>query len=201
MIKHNVIYQAMNTEQKAKAYDEAIKRAKYYQKENGSAVISAIFPELKEESEDDRIRKNIKIALISVEEELADFYSTHHTSQEEFLAWLEKQSEQKPDDWGEEDKKELEVIIDELTKYVMFNQYGTSLSVYDISWLEKLPSRFITQQQQKQEWSEEDKIDTEILNAAILFVVNNTDEFACNGVSKEDVINWLKSLKQKIKEK
>lgn len=188
----------MNTEQKAKSYERALKEAVAAYKDEDKhlkATLERIFPELKEESEDERIRKDI-IAIFKGE--------IHYTSEEDakrYIDWLEKQGEQKPDDWGEEDKKELEVIIDELKKYVMFNQYGTPLSVYDISWLEKLPSRFITQQQPEQEWGEEDEIDTEILDAAILFVMNCTDEFACNGVSKEDVINWFKSLKQRIKEK
>ena len=42
------------------------------------------------------------------------------------------------------------------------------------------------------------EIDKEILNAAILFAMNSTDEFACNGVSKEDVIDWLKSFKDRV---
>lgn len=41
--------------------------------------------------EDDRIRKNIKLALMSMKDNLSVFYSTHHTSQKELLAWLEKQ--------------------------------------------------------------------------------------------------------------
>lgn len=83
-----------------KKYKEALKKAegiiKYYKERNRDEAsiedLETIFPELKE-SEDERIRKNIKLALMSMEEELADFYSTHHTSQEEFLAWLEKQGE------------------------------------------------------------------------------------------------------------
>lgn len=76
-----------------KLYKEALGRANAAHKDEDrhlKATLERIFPELKE-SEDERIRKNIKIALMSVEEELADFYSTHHTSQEEFLTWLEKQ--------------------------------------------------------------------------------------------------------------
>ena len=86
----------MTQEQKAKAYDKALERAKQVRKYSSDLAeikrMEEIFPELCE-SEDEKIRKNIKVALMSVEEELADFYSTHHTSQEEFLAWLEKQGE------------------------------------------------------------------------------------------------------------
>ena len=45
--------------------------------------------------EDERIKKNIKIALLSMDDNLKDFYYTHHTSKEECLDWLEKQGEQK----------------------------------------------------------------------------------------------------------
>ena len=45
-------------------------------------------------AEDEKIRKNIKIALMSMENELRDFYYTHLTSQKELIAWLEKQGKQ-----------------------------------------------------------------------------------------------------------
>ncbi len=88
----------MNTEEKARAYDEALERAREAKQNTESAVtigvLEEVFPQLAEDY-DERIRKNIKIALMSVEEELADFYYTHHTSQEELLTWLEKQGEPK----------------------------------------------------------------------------------------------------------
>ena len=81
----------MTQEEKAKAYDEALERAKYYQKENGSAVISAIFPELKE-SESEKIRRAI----------IEHFAGSHSCmfpykgfTKEQILAWLEKQGETK----------------------------------------------------------------------------------------------------------
>ena len=83
----------MTQEQKAKAYDEALKVLHKYDGANimfSQSLKEEMFPELKE-SEDERIRRNIKIALMSMEENLTDFYSTHHTSQKELLAWLEKQ--------------------------------------------------------------------------------------------------------------
>ena len=84
----------MTQEEKAKAYDEAIKVANKYKDTHimFPQIKDEIFPELKE-SGDERIRKNIKIALMSMEDNLVDFYSTHHTSQKELLSWLEKQGE------------------------------------------------------------------------------------------------------------
>lgn len=52
-------------------------------------------PKVITDSESDKIKKNIKIALMSMEDNLSVFYSTHHTSQKELLAWLEKQGEKK----------------------------------------------------------------------------------------------------------
>ena len=54
-LKINYIMEELSIEEKAKRYDEVIERAKHYQKVNGSAVIPAIFPELKE-SEDEKIK-------------------------------------------------------------------------------------------------------------------------------------------------
>ena len=52
----------LSIEEKAKAYDKVLERAKDFQKVNGvagSAVISEIFPELvKKEGKDELIRKN-----------------------------------------------------------------------------------------------------------------------------------------------
>ena len=91
--------------------------------------------------------------------------------------------------WSEEDEKELGAIIDELKRYVMFKQYGTPLSVYDISWLEELPSRFIIQQQPKQEWSKEDKSFIEDITNVIIENYNILQS------DKEKMIDWLKSIK------
>ena len=94
-------------------------------------------------------------------------------------------------EWNEEDKKELKVIIDELKRYVMFKQYGTPLSVYDISWLEELPSRFIIQQQPQQNWNEEDK-----------YMFNLISNLSLTGYKKHPKLpswdfikNWLESIK------
>ena len=77
----------MTQEEKARAYDEAIKRAKDLNADNmlSDDAIDEIFPELRE-SEDERIRKRI-YGLIYHNDALLD--------KEELLAWLEKQKEQK----------------------------------------------------------------------------------------------------------
>lgn len=80
----------LSIEEKAKAYDEAIERAKKLQHDN--AWVTSIFPELKE-SEDEKIRK----ALIELSKEVAQeqFFTNRGTNLQNVLAWLEKQGEQK----------------------------------------------------------------------------------------------------------
>lgn len=93
-------------EQKAKAYDKALNTAReildhtsknylctYFTKEDIKDMYSRFFPELKEESEDERIRKAIinEISLLekeSVVEQRKNVYQS-------WIVWLEKQGEQK----------------------------------------------------------------------------------------------------------
>ena len=78
----------MTEQEKAKAYDEAIERAK---KLYGNGITEEIFPELKE-SDDERIKKNC-IHFLELQKQ-------HHAATfeiEECIAWLEKQGEKYTD--------------------------------------------------------------------------------------------------------
>ena len=89
-----------------KKYKEALERAKKTlekssAKDEAKLVVEYFFPELAE-SEDERIRKWI----------LEYLYDGLRKSDEQFkeqfktaIAWFEKQKEQKPAEWGEEDEK------------------------------------------------------------------------------------------------
>ena len=75
----------MTEKEKAKAYDEAIERAK---KSYGNRIAEEIFPELKE-NDTERIRKNC-IHFLELQKQ-------HHAATfeiEECIDWLEKQGEQ-----------------------------------------------------------------------------------------------------------
>ena len=128
----------MTQEEKAKAYDEALEQAKRWHKafvmgHNYPATdikvsYEIMFPELKE-SEDERIRK-----------ELIAFLKYYHTGQgncvvydDDWIAWLEKQGEQKPA-WSEEDEKIYQSIMDDT---VQENQ----LDIKQINWLKSLRQR------------------------------------------------------------
>jgi len=82
-------------EEKAKAYDEAIKRAAIAYKDEDrhqKATLERIFPELKE-SMDEKVRKAIKYAVSQLTDIcLQERYSV---KQNDCIAWLEKQVEKK----------------------------------------------------------------------------------------------------------
>ena len=83
----------MTQEQKAKAYDEALERAKSVIEQNPlmeylKKGIEYIFPELKE-SEDERIRKS----LLKYLHTLPNHYSHDGVCAPEWIDWLEKQGE------------------------------------------------------------------------------------------------------------
>jgi hypothetical protein len=97
----------LSIEEKAKAYDEAIERAKQLSKElTVDDIVEEIFPELKE-SEDERVRNK-----------LIEFFKGYYPdeewwgniTQEDILAWLGKQGDQKPAEWSEKDEKMIDAI-------------------------------------------------------------------------------------------
>lgn len=99
----------MTQEEKAKAYDEALLRAKSKIKNDKDHVlyendVIEIFPELKE-SEDEKIRKD----LIQWIDEFPDTIWRGHYKKDVFV-WLKKQGEQKSA-WSEEDEKMVKDII------------------------------------------------------------------------------------------
>lgn len=99
-------------EEKAKAYDEAIERVKdFIEKQNPPAfdknLIGTIFPELKEESKDERIRREL-ITLIQGCDK--GCYTTISPSRiKEYTAWLEKQKQVK--NTNKEDEEVRRYII------------------------------------------------------------------------------------------
>ena len=84
----------MTIEEKARAYDEALERARMLNNgkdgdvEAGTTTCEYIFPELKE-SEDERIRKFICSIIDNLEPK--DFVGVKKMN---VIAWLEKQKEQ-----------------------------------------------------------------------------------------------------------
>ena len=128
---------------KYKVNEEAVKKIAERVYDNGSTVINRndleeMFPALKE-SEDERIRK-----------ELIDFFLKHldYASEEgtkeqlkSWIAWLEKQGEQKPVEWSEEDEDMRYKATAVLNKLCASNKefvFAHSTLVKVFSWLKSL---------------------------------------------------------------
>lgn len=79
-----------------KLYEEARERAKAWHRRELAGtqkeMAEYIFPDLKE-SEDERIRKAIRLVLIATEDEQKAFYSTHGLTRKDCTDWLEKQKD------------------------------------------------------------------------------------------------------------
>lgn len=80
----------MNTEEKARAYDEALEKAKKYMAEGYTVLIPDLFPELKE-TEDERMTRVIGLALTDVPEER---FASLGVNLKDCLGYLEKKKEQ-----------------------------------------------------------------------------------------------------------
>ena len=120
----------MNIKEKAKAYDAAIERAKYYQKENGSAVITAIFPEL---SYDEKMRKMAIKAVYAPEAQ--ECIKSWKVNPDDVIAWIKKQS--KKSSWSEKDEINCQLI----QTIVCYSNITADLANKLSNWLKSLKER------------------------------------------------------------
>jgi hypothetical protein len=172
----------LSIEEKAKAYDEALERARdvytyYCDDREQLRKIESIFPELTE-SEDERIRRWIINYLEN--KALNSGIIEEKTNIKNAIAWLEKQGEQKSA-WSEEDEKMLESCIGAIgaADYYTFDD-----KMEMEKWLKSLKYRV----QPKQEWSEEDESN---LDLAIYHI--RREPYRESDV--EPIVDWLKSLR------
>jgi len=129
----------MTTEEKARAYDEALKQIEECTPdENGFVTIypSEIFPELKEsENADEKVRKAL-IKLVTNHASM-DLFIEYDIHLDEALDWLEKQGEQKPadppkfkvGDWLTNGLKIRKIIAIGTGLYIMEREDGTEVSL------------------------------------------------------------------------
>ena len=109
-----------------KLYDKALEltRQKYEQarKDNNPiyCIYEEIFPELRE-SEDERIRK----CVAEIVKCFAWRGGFEPVTKEKCLAWLEKQKEQKPVEWSEEDEKNIYFLTRLIELYIKDGRYET----------------------------------------------------------------------------
>lgn len=120
----------MSIEEKAKAYDEALERARKYMAKGYDVLMPEIFPQLRE-SEDERIRKEI-IKFIQ------DFCNPCDPDCDKWIAYLEKHKEQKPVEWSEEDERMLSRCEKSIEFSKQFADSDTFKKAKDneIDWLE-----------------------------------------------------------------
>lgn len=179
----------MNGEQK---YNEALMRAKEeMSKQNmkndviANHLVEVIFPELKE-SEDERIRKELiqYIKDINKTGHLLSRYS------EEWLAWLEKQGEQKPVEWNEEDERIYQSIMDDTVQENQLDDRQTK-------WLSDIKYRYVPQP--KQEWNEVDENEYNHILKILNLVAEEQENKGYNNLISS--VNWLKSIKDRIQSK
>ena len=186
----------LSIEEKAKRYDEAIKKARNIVNSINVGLIGknsfeAVFPELKE-SEDERIRKRIIHALHGDVLELSEI--------KEAVDWLEKQGEKGTkgndmeipfDAWSEDDDEHLGRILKELENQRQrpFNRPYLDKIESDCNWLKFLKDR--VQLQPVQGWSNEDSVR---LKRIIDFLRHNRKGDTDAIYQQEQDIDWLKSL-------
>lgn len=205
----------LTIEQKAEAYDEAIKRAEKWRNAPNvdkiptfaNRVIDDIFPELPE-SEDERIRQRIIHALHGDVLEMSEI--------KEAIAWLEKKGEQKP-----VDKVEPKFKVDDVmrTKQEAADNITSGLPVIvsiDEEYYHCNNELIAIKNQDDYEyppmnrkhnsaWSEEDKEMLDLLIANYKFLCKEFrdkehDFFVGMGLVEEDLemVNWLKYLKDRV---
>lgn len=155
----------LSEKEKAKRYDEALKKAKdfykgYKQRDNQLYAddLESLFPELKE-SENKRMIQYFKdLAPFDKADELYEKYGFSH---KDAIAWLEKKGEQKTDEWSEEDKKMIDTIIETIKMSIEdcdVDDIGTKARLSlekERDWLKSLKDR-VQPKSQSAEWSEED---------------------------------------------
>lgn len=179
----------MTQEEKAKAYDEALKRAKKLNADNmmSDEAIEEIFPELRE-SEDERIRKD----LIKYLESDRDCQPCQNVSfYDRSIAWLEKQGEQKPNLSNSVGSEQKPIPpFDELTPDEKMN-HPLYLEGFDVG-------RAVQKVFNEQKWSEEDE---SYLQTVINEMEANKKEARESEHKKYDtIISWLKSLRPHLKQ-
>ena len=123
-------------------YEEALEIAKYYKERDNIQFLEDIFPELKE-SEDERIRKEI-IAYLDVQEVLAQ---GKYGDFKEWIAWLEKQDEQKSTDkveprfkvgdWITNSEYTWKITDIKPLDYILQSQNGDMVSDDNISYVDE----------------------------------------------------------------
>ena len=170
-----------------KKYKEALERAKQFREkpylEDSKGIVDYIFPELKE-SEDKKILRSLKAVVKEY-----DMWPERGLSMNDVLTWLEKQGEQKPAEWSEEDENLLKLSLENLTE--LKDRFGEEYGkVGDcIVWHESIKDRIQHQTQWKPSDAQMIVLNDIIINGHL----SNANERILKGLQEQ--LKKLKSYK------
>lgn len=215
----------LSIEEKARAYDEALERARLSRLQlldigEEATEIEYIFPELVE-SEDEKIRKALidGFTVMKESKNCGKTFSNHNIPVADILAWLEKQGYQKPLRMISAEAKEAiyDKPVEPFDKYEGLTNFERTLTDICIGWIgeefgwkqyikdnaavllrvaaEKFNS---VQIEQKPAWGEEDSVR---LQRIIDFLWHNRKGDTDAIYQQEQDIDWLKSLKDRVQPK
>lgn len=161
------------------------------------------------ESEDERIRKELleEIEFIIPHDDETDseglILPSYHARIDRYRSYLEKQKEQKPAEWSEEDTCILEDAVTAVDLLGNDDEYSKThpnlAKAFRVAkdWLKSLPERFNLQP--KQEWSDEDKL---LIDIAIYWLERRLEDDKVSDISTRscplsirETIKRLKSLR------
>ena len=135
------------------------------------STLEFLIPGLRE-SEDERIRKELVALFIEVRNSEGNEGYWHDLKVADILAWLEKQKEQMPAEWSEEDEKYLNRVIN-----LWVNDFGEDSDT--VKWLRSLrPSWKASEDEER------------LIKTSIAFLKDFADTGWENAV---ECIDWLKS--------
>lgn len=182
----------MTNEEKARAYDEALERAKKYNIDDAYAcqgtVVKLIFPQLAE-SEDERIRKYLIEELKATKSVGELKFIIPQPTREECIAYLEKQKGQKPSLCDECKKKSTcldtkygdDRVVEQCINFVKMKQKPAEWSDYK----DKVNVPYCSSEP---EWSEEDE-------KQIRQIERIVKDAGGSVKLQEKIHNWFKSLR------
>ena len=148
-----------------------------------------IFPELKE-SEDERIRKAI-LELVRQSSEVLD-----RQNQNNMIAWLEKQGEQKPTEWKQENREEL-TEFENAMMHIGDSFFGENAGLDPNNTVTiKEQAELLLELVPSKEWSEEDERNLQGIIDEINANKNNAPDYDL--ATYDRFLSWIKSLKERI---
>jgi len=199
----------MTQEEKARAYDEAIKKVNdYYEGKTKlysdiDKTLNYLFPELKE-SEDERMSKYLIKYFEANKDELSKGFKWNGITVEECIAWLKKQGEHanfrnkiQVGDKVTRNKDGVLVNLSQLNRVAKKdNKQPTNEEMKELLQTEYEKGRADAIAEMQLVWSEEDEV--KLINIINFFDSSSTAKLC--PTRRNEAIAWLKSLKGRIQQ-